>query len=413
MLAELELRSPRGYTGIMRFVALQLAAVGSVVLAAAGCARSYVNVAYKADVDRVLTTRTSSNKHIAAPATLEPKLWKVGQRVFYKRGGGPDDTGYEKISVVAADPCGIWIVDETRGYYDWTKWTLCLRPQANAPNDANIDALDRLQVAIWESSGGPPQVIDFRYGQNTKRKKSLRSVVSRLLPPRWLDNGSLIREDVDVPAGHFAQAIRATERLDAPTPLDVSRWSHPDVPFDAMVKARMSDGREFVLMAYDDDGAESLLPELATKLGAAAMPVERSRLFVGLGYAFSWFSGTASAASSGANNFAGQLGIRVTPKLEIFGEALAIGINRLSPDLVLSQTAFLAVLAVRWSPFGPARTRSPRLPLADSLYVRADAGYAELERASLTKSDVAGARLRSRRGNWLVGSSSARLGRRI
>ena len=377
----------------MQFVvALRVTAACAVGFVAAGCARSYVNPAYTADVDRVFAAHAGSNRRIAAPATLEPKPWKVGSWALYKRGGSYVQQryeGYETISVVAVDPCGIWISSDSHGYYDRHRWMICLRLKADGSVDTSADPKDLVQIAIWESNGGPPDIVDFRNGQNTKERDALRPDINWLFPPRGLDNANLPREDVDVPAGHFAQTIRTTEKLDPGGSREVTRWSHPDVPFDGAVKRLTSDGRERVLLAYGDDGATSVVPDLAGALATAMQPKPTPSNFMGIGIGFGWFSGKASEQSSQASKFGLTAGLRVAPKIDLIGEVGGFEGADYSPDPMLSQSAFTVLLGARWAPFRLPHLQPRPLPRgASALYVQADLGYTELFRDTMNDTNT-------------------------
>ena len=80
--------------------------------------------------------------------------------------------GYEKVSVIAEDAYGIWIVEESHGYYDRHKWTICL-PRALATANLGSDPVDLVQVAIWESNAGPPNVIARLKQWMTMRRERL------------------------------------------------------------------------------------------------------------------------------------------------------------------------------------------------------------------------------------------------
>ena len=365
---------------------------GLVGLVAAGCAHSYVNPAYKADVDRVFAAHAGSNRQIAAPATIEPKPWKVGAWALYRRGGSSvqmGDEGYERISVVAEDPCGTWVLDESHGYYDQHSWMICLRPVAAGPTDASIDPVELVQVAIWESNGGSPWIVDFRNGQNAAYRTVVTAVASRLLPDPGLDRADLPREDVDVPAGHFAQAIRTTEMLDPKTQLRFARWSHPDVPFDATVKSSTSDGRERVLLAYGDDGATSVVPSLASALASAMQPKPTPSSFLGIGFGFGSLTGHAGEQSSRADKAGVVLGMRVASKLDLIGEVGVVDQADYSPDPLRSLSTFAVLLGVRWAPFRLAHLQ-PRFGFAGAaaFYAQADLGYTELWRRSMDDVDT-------------------------
>jgi hypothetical protein len=340
-----------------------------------GCVPSRMNVANRTVVDRVLTAHANAGTQVPAPASLTPQPWKVGQWALYER-DGVDGRGYERISVVAEDACGVWFVDEVETYNASDKWTVCLR---RAPGPG------RLQIAISEANGGPPQVVDFHGGDQARFRPDLVALESRLTPPDWREDATFVREDVDAPAGHFAQAIRTSE-----TPPDskttVTRWSHPAVPVDATIRTEATDGRGRVLLTYGDDDTDSVLPDMARALAAARQPRKRAPIFFGLGYAEGWLSGGAGAAATKTTVLAGEIGVRVASKIELLLQASTIEPRKYSPDPTLTQEADLVVGGVRWNPFGAARPGRP--PSPEGIYLRADAGYAWLSRGSPTDKSV-------------------------
>ena len=357
--------------------------VAVVCLAAAttGCAHPTVGVAYKARVDGVLAAHQHSSKPVPALTTLDGKPWKVGQWALYKRSTSPGDLGYEMISVVATDPCGIWIEIESQGYDDRSQWTLCLRPAAA---DGHTD--DIVQVAIREGRGRLPEIVDFRTGPSAEHRASLAPVVARLVPPRWPEDGpELAREDLDVPAGHFAGAIRSTERTAGPPSVDETRWAHPDVPFDATVRRKRSDGREDVLLAYGDEGARSILPELKAQLRAASEPTPTPGLFIGFGTGGGWFSGASGQAGSRVATSAGVIGMRLTAEVDLIAEFGGVYGARYAPDRTLQQATAIGLVGARWSPFRLSHLEPRWFLGASALYVQADLGYTEFERVSTTE----------------------------
>jgi hypothetical protein len=236
---------------------------------------------------------------------LEPKPWKVGQWVLYKRRHGTE-VGYEKLSVVADDPCGLWIEQVIQDHDGrWTS-TFCVHVP-NWPRTAGAE----LQVLITQGKGEEPAVFDFRNGQKTAERSRFDWVVSRV-SASWRAAHQLPRETIRVPAGRFSDALKVVTADGAST-----RWSHPEVPFDGMVKQHATDGSiENVLLAYGDTGATSVLPELAEQLRAALTPKEPPPFFFGFGAGLTWVSGTGADASR-ANALVGHAGLRVASELDL------------------------------------------------------------------------------------------------
>jgi len=362
----------------------------------AACAHTHTyhpDPAYRIDVDRVLAEHTRSTREVAAPAALEPKPWKVGQWALYKRAGKyvtDGFEGYEKISVIAEDSCGVWIVDESHGYVDRHRWTFCLR-RPDAATEAHTDPVDLVQVAIWESNGGPPDIVDLRFGQNSKESREiLLPVAAQLLPRHWSDPASLPREDIDVPAGHFLQALRMTVTRNGTTPGADTRWAHPDVPFDATIRRLTSDGRDYVLLAYGDNGEGGVVPKLATVTAAKLAPAPTPANYVRIGFGYGWLSGHSTEQSSEADSLSMMFGFRVSPKVDVVVETGGLVGATYSPDPTRSQSTYIALLGARWAPFRqPYVQIRPQPRGASALYVQADIGYTELLRDTINGTDTA------------------------
>jgi hypothetical protein len=372
------------YTGSMK----SAAGLAACSLLVAGCAQPfYVRRGYKPDVDRVFATYSSPNARVvAAPVALEGRPWKVGAWALYKRGGtyaSPDYGGYDKISVVGEDTCGFWLAVESHGYYDRHRWLLCLRPKAP---DGEADAADLVQIAIWESNGGPPDVFEVHASRD---REMLRPIITMLLPPHWDDSAKLAREDVDVPAGHFMQAIRTTEKTDPASPIQEVHWVHPDVPFDGTVRRRADDGRDYLLLAYGDDGGASVVSELASALARARQPTRSPPFYASAGFGAGWFSGHGNEQSSSGADVRTIVGGRLKPKLDLIGEIAVLDAATYSPDPTASQTAFIGQLGVRWAPFRlPYLQPGPSLRGAPALYVQTDLGYTQLLRSTMTEANT-------------------------
>jgi hypothetical protein len=219
-----------------------------LVLVAVGCIPKY-----KGDVDRVLAAHAGPAPQVAAPTALEPQPWRVGQWALYKTSQG-GDVGYEKDSVVAQTACGIWIERLVQSYEHRSLWKSCW---ASDPS-AGTRAIDRIQVVVMQVDDRHPIVVDFRDGKNAQLRHTLDGVLMRLL---WKVDANLPREDVDVPAGHFAQTARSTTTVSmGAKSFDFTAWVHPEVPLGGLVKGRASDGTDALLLAYGQDGATSVLP---------------------------------------------------------------------------------------------------------------------------------------------------------
>jgi hypothetical protein len=213
---------------------------------AGACARPPVADPYKADVDAVIAKHPASTRTIPEPASLTAKPWKVGQWALYVHQGASAQPAYQRIRVVGEGSCGVWIAAEARTYRALYKWRLCVQPATHGGNP-----LDLVQVFIVQNAGAP-KTIDA-HGGDAREKHDREGFVQGLLPPHIADGDpQLVREDVDVPAGHFVRVVRETQHLD--TGGDAVRWFSPDVPFDGTIK-RHTQAFDFVLLAYGDSSS--------------------------------------------------------------------------------------------------------------------------------------------------------------
>jgi hypothetical protein len=307
---------------------------------------------------------------IPEPAMLVAQPWTVGQWASYasRRRG---DLSYEWIAVVAEDVCGIWIETIVQTARTRHRWFLCFA-------STGASATDRLQEMIVETDHGAPTTIDFRNGSNAGTKHDLENFIHALEPPSSLDGATLVREDVTVPAGHFAQAIRTQEQNGT---AQVTRWLQPEVPFDATVKLEASDGREFVLLDYGQSRAKSVLQRLTDELAIARGPRRLPWLFWSLGFGVSGFSGKPGEPFSRAYGPSGVLGFRVARTLDVVYGSSLIDI-RYTPDPTRSQQAGMVLAGLRWSPRRAPLYQPYELAGLAGLYVQGDLGYAELDRSA-------------------------------
>jgi hypothetical protein len=108
-----------------------------------------------------------------------------------------------------------------------------------------------VQVFIVQNAG-EPKTIDVHSG-DARAVHDREGFVEGLLPPHIADGDpQLVREDVDVPAGHFVRAVRETQHVD--TGGEAVRWFSPDVPFDGTIK-RHTSAFDLVLLAYGDSSS--------------------------------------------------------------------------------------------------------------------------------------------------------------
>jgi hypothetical protein len=210
------------------------------------CATASVAEPYKTDVDGVIAKHPATTKTIPEPGTLAAKPWKVGQWALYEHHGADGRPAYQRIRVVGEGSCGVWIAAEARTYRAHFKWRLCVHPAA----DRGGSVLDLVQVFIIQNDGAP-KTIDVHSG-DSRAKHDREGFVQGLLPPQIADGDpQLVREDVDVPAGHFVRVVRETQHLDGG---ETVRWFSPDVPFDGTIK-RHTPTFDFVLLAYGDSSS--------------------------------------------------------------------------------------------------------------------------------------------------------------
>jgi len=216
-----------------------------VIALAGGCATAQVAAdPYKADVDGVIAKHPASTKTIPEPETLATKPWKIGQWALYEHHGADGQAAYQRIRVVGEGSCGMWIAAEARTYRAHYKWRICVRPDAPMTGSA----LDLVAVFIIQNDGAP-KTIDVHSGDQ-RAKRDREGFVAGLVPPHIADGDpQLVREDVDVPAGHFVRVVRETRPTDGGA--QATRWFSPDVPFDGTIKRHTQTG-DFVLLGYGD-----------------------------------------------------------------------------------------------------------------------------------------------------------------
>lgn len=328
----------------------------------------------KARVESLLSTRWDRGKQIAAPTTLDTQPWKVGQWAIYKTVHGNGAIAFERISVIAADSCGVWI-EWVQEYEPMrTKWLLCVQWEPNPTNDAEVTK-GRIQMGIRQIENYNPIIFDFRgrqdvdvLGRVTANIRRRWSLVSRQAIP------DSEREDVDVPAGHFNGAVREKVGL-----LEI--WSHPDVPFGGVVKVQEEPIGEEVLVAYGSSGGHSDAPEVMTLLAQALPSRTIAPLFWSFGFGRGHLTGHGVAAGSDGVAFAFETGIRVTRRVDLVADVASADVPY-SPDPLMTLTSMLVLVGARWSPFRAPPTVERRLYDVTSLHVQTGVGYSDLQRTS-------------------------------
>ena len=220
-----------------------------------------INPAYQMRVDRILAEHPAKDNRIEAPRTLAPQPWKVGQWAIYKVWETNGDIGFERLSVVKQDDCGIWV--ETFHVSPRTKTIsqVCFErmPFDSDPDKAVKQALDLVRIMKTKSGDEPVQTIDFSTPQGAMMRGMMQGM-SQGMYFDWRIDDSVPREVISVPAGTFVQAaqITATVRLGFIT-LTSQVWVHPAVPLNGSVRTEGPKGYRTELLAYGLSGAKSEL----------------------------------------------------------------------------------------------------------------------------------------------------------
>ncbi len=322
------------------------------LIAACGHARSSGTTA----ADRILVEHAKSftSKTVAAPASLEPPPWKVGQWVAYlirRPHAGGEQRSFQRVRVIAEDSCGIWIEHYEVDDVHQVTATMCFRASPTRSAKAS-EVLDRLKVAIVEWDDRPPVVTEFGEGQDAAARLEYEWLAWSLVAPSF-DAGELLRENVDVPAGRFVGAIRrsGTEGL------TLERWSHPEVPLSSTVKASYSDGTERVLVDFGHT-TPSTVRRAVIAQSRFNQPAGRSRLSLEFAVGYDRFTETANQVATTATSIAWTSGYRVMPAITAIARGSGVlGVEN-GPDEDHAQEAFRLLGGVRWSPFHERRILS-------------------------------------------------------
>jgi hypothetical protein len=226
-------------------------AVHTIILGVAltACA----STTYQTDVDAVLASHRAYVQLPPPEVSPYPQAGEVGQWVLYRssRNGA---AGYLRIGLTQ-DRCGVWLEQDwvTRDHRSVSKVCYSAMPDLAAPS-ASWAPLVR--VAVSQNDRDEPVVVDLRDHDNEPMRRSLKldQFHAGLDSARWRHD-DLPREDLDVAAGHFAQAILVKN-----TDQRLTMWFHTGVPITSMLKSRASDGTELELVAFGDHGAVASLP---------------------------------------------------------------------------------------------------------------------------------------------------------
>lgn len=308
--------------------------------------------------------------HYPAPgAALEAQPWKVGQWTLYRRRFGPA-VFVETFKVVAQDGCGFWIENEVRSRYRTSQWTYCVRQQS--PDSGHLE--DSLGALIERYNDTVVAVADFRYGSWDRHPFAW--LVESVHAP-WASHAELPREDVTTPAGHFAAAVKMTLRRGSS---EVSQWSHPDVPLGGLIRESTSDDRERVLLDFGTSNEESqLVADAVQTTRLQGRNQRRGPGWWGFGLGYDSLGKPEEVNQTTAVSFTS--GVRQTATVDAIGTVEAIGDASFSADPRLREIFFFVGTGARWMRFGRPRTSERPFGFsASSLWLQADAGYAELLR---------------------------------
>jgi hypothetical protein len=247
---------------------------------------------------------------IAAPTTLRAKPLAVGQWVTYRERVGSDPVGSVHFEVIAEAACGTWIEALLVGRAPQRLWKFCIAPDH--------------QIVKATLDGEPVSVAEYH--------DELEPLRTRVLPP--LFDGQFVREDADVPAGHFAETLR----LDQGT----TTWLHPAVPLGAVVKVRAG-AREDDLAAYGDRIPDHMWisPVQTSTVGGRARPAKIAELAIGNG----WAPRTAPVVDGYTNVITAAIGFTLSPDVDVLGHFVVTMAN--SNSTMPAATLVTGALTVR------------------------------------------------------------------
>jgi hypothetical protein len=377
-------------TGSLRQHVQTLASASGVALAliAVGCSAARQNTATLAPLEEVAHRRVE--REVPASTTLESLPWKVGQWALYRRQApnrsGEKSVTYQTISVLAEDACGIWIKVVQQAGADRSEWTACFRATSDSQSSRSL--LDRLQVVITQRSGHKPIVTDFRAGRDADRRSELAWIAAVSRRRSWAGIEPVpgpVREDVEVPAGRFRQAVRETVG-DSQGAMQWSHWYHPDVPFSGVIRTsavragHTDGGYELILLDYGHEHAGSPVLAAATEGTSASEPEVgvTSPVFMALGIGSGWLV-DGQQSSHRAMGLGLDWGYRVADTLDVQCGFRGIAHARESSPAGMTYDTLSVLLGMRWSPSRRARVRPRPLPYgASALYAQAAVGYTQL-----------------------------------
>ncbi|MFT3699487.1 MAG: PEGA domain-containing protein [Kofleriaceae bacterium] len=159
------------------------------------------------------------------------------------------------------------------------------------------------------------------------------------------------REDIDVPAGHFAGAFRKpTEHGDEPG----TRWFDPAVPISGEVKVQWTKGDSAELIAYGQTGAHSIIPTLVPA------PRKSSGIhgFYELGFGNGAIGGSDTVESANGTAITVAEGFHVPDSsFDVVATVKSVVNAPYSLDDTQRQTSTVISLGARWTPFTPRAGR--------------------------------------------------------
>lgn len=293
---------------------LLLSAIGLVV----GCGgQAGPSAAYRAEVARVLVPRPPLQ--VAAPATMAPKPWRLGQWSIYRttRDG---DIAYEWLGIVAQDHCGLWVRFIRQTVKHETSYTACVRP----------DDAGKAQVfSLISEIDGARSTVDLQ--RTPAPAWPLDAFV-----PAWTSADGASGEAIDTAAGHFEGAMHAGPDI-----------VHASVPFSGRVKGQAPDGARIELVAFGDDDAPGIIAELGRSASRARAPVWRMPVYVAFGAGMAKPLGHGHEEMESALGLRARLGAHLGRRLGLYAELLETSAQRYRPDPTQLQSLSQYALGAR------------------------------------------------------------------
>jgi hypothetical protein len=189
-----------------------------VVLACGGGHKPPATPAFKIDVDEVLKQAHSAPRDVAAPTNLAPTPWQIQQWALYRLADKNGTVGYMRYGVIRQDTCGLWFEQQIADRQHRLTVNLCVA----SPPDLTTVAQALIQVDGNQATPMNPPPRDIT-----------------LAGAGWDQVAGAPREDIVVPAGTFAGAVKTTVQLKG---VATTVWSHPAVPLAGTVKAEAANG---------------------------------------------------------------------------------------------------------------------------------------------------------------------------